>query len=94
MCVRHVFKHVSPRTAREFDIAISNVSRNTEKEKKKEKKNMVGNGSDPNRWRETSSCILHKNRRQSSEKQSKKEGRISFAKYTEHREKVITASPD
>jgi hypothetical protein len=29
MCVRHVFKHVSPRTARESDIAISNVSRNT-----------------------------------------------------------------
>lgn len=47
MCVRHVFKHVSPRTAREFDIAISNVSRNTGKERK----NMVGNGSDPNRWR-------------------------------------------
>lgn len=35
MCVRHVFKHVSPRTAREFDIAISNVSHNTRKEKKK-----------------------------------------------------------
>lgn len=35
MCVRHVLKHISPRTAREFDIAISNVSRNTGKEKKK-----------------------------------------------------------
>lgn len=50
----YVLKHVSPKAAREFDIAISNVSCNTGKKK------LVGNGSNPTTLRETSTCICDK----------------------------------